>query len=267
MQKIKSFTTIGLGKTGKIFTYIFKEKLKFDLEYVIDINNGEKEFLNTEILTALPSKINSDLIIISTPDDKIEETINLLNSKNITKKDCIFLHISGALYIKSELNIVSIHPMMSFTNYKNDLKRLASHYFSLQSDKDNLIEVFTPIIKKISENFIIIKGNDKKFFHLASVMINNFSTSLMKSSVEIIKKLNISETDALNMLLPLFEDVFINLKKNQDINKSLTGPIIRNDKKTIDLHLKLLKDNNLNDENAIYLTFFEYITKNFLLLK
>jgi predicted short-subunit dehydrogenase-like oxidoreductase (DUF2520 family) len=264
MKKINSFTTIGLGNVGKIFTKIFKETLGLKLDFIIDTNINDT-FLNEKILKKTPEKINSDLIIISTPDDFIESTISLLTSKHVTKKGAIFLHFSGALYIKSKENIISIHPMMSFTNYQKDLSRLSSHYFTLQSDKHDLIDLFIPIIKNISENYIIIKGGDKKFFHLSSVIINNFSTALMKSSSEILKSINISENDALNMLLPLLEDVFINLKNNQNINKSLTGPIIRSDKKTIDLHLDLLKNNNVDSEEMLYKMFLDYITKKFLL--
>jgi len=263
----KSFTIIGLGKVGKTFATIFKEKLKLELDYIIDNNLEIDNFLNTKISRDIPKKIDSDLIIISTPDDKIEEIINLLNSEYVIKKDVIFLHFSGAAYIKLDKNIISIHPMMSFTNYKNDLNRLSSHYFTLQSDKYEITELFIPLIKQISDNFMVIDGDSKKYFHLASVMINNFSTALIKSSVEVIKKLDIPEKEALNMLLPLFEDVFINIKDNKDINGSLTGPILRKDKKTIELHQQLLKNNNLNDENKIYNVFFEYIIKNFLLLK
>ena len=32
----KSFTIIGLGKVGKTFATIFKEKLKLELDYIID---------------------------------------------------------------------------------------------------------------------------------------------------------------------------------------------------------------------------------------
>jgi len=264
-----SFTVIGLGKVGRIFSTVFKEKCKLKLDYIIDKNTKdlESEFLGLKILDEIPLKIDSDLIIISTPDDTIEEIINLLNSTYTIKESVIFLHFSGATHIKSNKNIIAIHPMMSFTDYRSDLSRLNEHYFTLQSDRSGLTEIFIPIIQKITEKYIIINGEDKKFFHLASVIINNFSTALVKSSVEVIKQTGISEENSLKMLLPLLKDVFINLENNLDINKSLTGPIIRGDKKTINLHLELLTKSDLSDENKIYNIFFEYIKKKFLLLK
>lgn len=259
--EISSFSVIGLGKVGKIFTHIFKKELNFVLDNIID-KNEKGSFLDIKILNEFPNKIDSDLIIISTPDDSILDIISLLNSECVIKNDVIFLHFSGVLYIEQK-NIVSIHPMMSITNYEKDLLRLKEHYFSLQSDNYDLIELFKPIIEQISQKYIIISGKDKKYYHLASVMINNFSTALVKSSVEVIKTLNIDETKALNILLPLFEDVFINLKNNQNIQNSLTGPIVRNDNKTIEKHQKLLKNNEMTDEKAIYDIFLTYIHKKF----
>jgi predicted short-subunit dehydrogenase-like oxidoreductase (DUF2520 family) len=259
--KIESFSIIGLGKVGKIFTHIFKERLKFKLDYIID-KNEKVNFLGSKILNKIPNKIDSDLIIISTPDDNILDIINLLNSKHSIKKDVIYLHFSGALYIKQE-NIVSIHPMMSITSYKNDLNRLKEHYFTLQSDNLKLLKIFDHILKQISPNYLIINGKDKKYFHLSAVIINNFSTALVKSSIQIIKKIGLNENEALNILLPLFKDVFINLETNLNVDKSLTGPIIRNDIETIKKHIKLLKTNQMIDEKAIYDVFLTYIRKKF----
>jgi len=261
MRELSSFTVIGLGKVGKIFTHLFKESLGLKLEHIIDTEE-DGNFLDINIEKKIPIKIDSDLIIISTPDDSITSIINLLNESVNIKQKAILLHFSGALYIKQQ-NIISIHPMMSITDYKNDLARLKNHYFTLQSDNTKLIKLFTPIIKKITKNFIIINGEDKKYFHLSAVMINNFSTALVKSSVEVIKNLDIKEDIALKILLPLFEDVFINLINNQDIKSSLTGPIIRNDYKTIKKHQELLKNIALDDERLIYDVFLKYIVKNF----
>ena len=258
-MKINSFTVIGLGKVGKIFTHIFKNNLNFKLDYIVDKKeNGS--FSGVDILNDIPEKIDSDLIIISTPDDNILSIINLLNSEHIIKKDVIFLHFSGALYIKGN-NVVSIHPMMSITNYENDLKRLKEHYFTLQSDSPELIDIFKPVLSVITKNYMIIEGDDKKYFHLSAVMINNFSTALVNSSAEVMKRAGLSEKEALDILLPLFKDVFVNLSNNQDIRASLTGPVVRNDNKTIEKHIKLLESHKMTDEEFIYNSFLSYMKK------
>ena len=254
MKKINTFTTIGLGKVGKIFTDIFNKDFNIKIDNLID-KYQKGDFLGKKILNDIPSDIDSDLILFALPDDLIKNTMKLLFPR--VKKNTIFLHFSGALYIKGD-NIVSLHPMMSIINYEYSSKHLKEHYFTIQSDNDELLSFFYDLLKIKFPNLLKIKGDDKKYFHLSSVIINNFSTMLVKLSVDILKNLNISENKALDYLMPLFKDAYMNISETKDINKSLTGPIVRKDYKTIELHKNLLETNIIEGKN-IYDSFLNFI--------
>jgi len=259
-MKIETFSVIGFGKVGQLFTKIFKRQGLF-LDFIVD--KRSLHFEGIDSLQEIPENIESDLILIATPDNLIENTINYILKYSKIRKETIFLHFSGALYIKNE-KVVSIHPMMSITSSDYEMEVIKNHYFTFQADNEELIGILLDVLKGVIQNYGIIKGNEKKYFHLASVIINNFSTALIYSAVNVLKKTGRDEKEVLKFLLPLFNDVYDNINKNKSLLNSLTGPVVRGDKKTVDIHINTLKELNLSEEKDIYELFVDYIVKKIL---
>ena len=78
----------------------------------------------------------------------------------------------------------------------------------------------------------------------------------MSNSEDILKKFNISS----EILNPSIQETFSKLKSISSADAQ-TGPAIRNDLKTIQKHLRFLKDNNLNNNADIYRALSDSIIK------
>lgn len=255
MQQINSFTLIGPGKVGIVISYLLKKIIK--LESVIGSssknNYNVNQYLSCDIID-FPDEINADLILIATPDDKVVQIVDKLKKINIKNK--LIIHFSGILtseIIKINDNeAISIHPIMSFTDIENSLKTINNHYFSIEGN-ENTINNFLPIFEKITNKYFIIQKEEKPFYHLSCVLINNFVTAMVQIGADLTK------SEYVKYYLPLIEDVLINMENTNNPIDKLTGPIVRNDISTIEKHKEILK-NNQNILN-IYNSVTHYITE------
>jgi len=88
----------------------------------------------------------------------------------------------------------------------------------------------------ISKKTYSLSDQKRKELHLAAVVCNNFVHHLFVKSSEYLKSKHIP----FEYLQPLIEDTMKNAGKT-DLRKKQTGPAKRNDKKTINTHLEMLK--------------------------
>lgn len=255
LQQINSFTLIGPGKVGIVISSLLKKVIKS--EYVIGSslknNHIVKKYLDCEIID-FPDKINADLILIATPDDKVVQIVDKLKKINIKNK--LIIHFSGILTSEitkiNDNESLSIHPIMSFAEIETALNTINNHYFSIEGN-ENTINGFLPIFEKITNKYFIIQKEEKPFYHLSCVLINNFVTAMVQIGADLTKP------EYIKYYLPLIEDVLINMENTVNPLDKLTGPIVRNDKSTIEKHKEIIK-NNENILN-IYNSITKYITE------
>nr|HMT29675.1 DUF2520 domain-containing protein [Bacteroidia bacterium] len=87
-----------------------------------------------------------------------------------------------------------------------------------------------------SDKIYILNSKERAELHLAAVFTNNFTNHLIGISQDILEKIHLP--------VELLEQLAHSTIKNaflSDPVKSQTGPAVRNDKKTINKHLDLLK--------------------------
>ncbi|MGB0788750.1 MAG: DUF2520 domain-containing protein, partial [Marinirhabdus sp.] len=89
---------------------------------------------------------------------------------------------------------------------------------------------------KISENVRVISSKKRATLHLAAVFVNNFVNHLYAVSAELLKK----EGIAFSLLEPLIAETASKIKTHMPA-EAQTGPAIRNDIKTIERHVELLR--------------------------
>lgn len=125
------------------------------------------------------------------------------------------------------------------------IKELEQIYFSIEGDLINKNISTIPVINLmnyIGNKYFIRNIEDSVKYHLANVFVSNLVLSLLDIGTSYLKKLGLSEEYALNALFPLIEGNLDSIRKNGFV-KSLTGPVVRYDIKTIKKHLE-----NLNNE-------------------
>lgn len=233
-------------------------------------------FTDSNYYSTIYDLINdSDIILITTPDDVVSEIWQEIKLFNIKNK--IICHTSGSLTSEIFLDIsnsdayaYSLHPIFPFSDKFTTYKYLSSCYFSLEGNKKYLF-LMKDFFEALGNTVFIIAENKKALYHLSNVMVSNLVLSLINKGCGYLCECGLKPSDALNALMPLIENNLINLK-TKGFSSSLTGPIERGDLDTISKHLKVIpqKDAELYKNlslNLINLSSQKHPEKDYVLLE
>ncbi|GAB6283397.1 MAG: hypothetical protein STSR0008_21630 [Ignavibacterium sp.] len=200
----------------------------------------------------IDKNIEPDFFILSVPDSEIENTSNELSKLNLDFPQKYFIHLSGATNIsalnvlkKKNANIGSFHIMQTFPS-KNviDIKNC---YVGIESSNKKTEKLLFDLAKKLKLNPFKINSKDKVYYHLAGVYASNFLINNFFQSQFFFKKSNIKKENFRDVMFPIINTTFENVKKN-NITNSLSGPIERGDVDTILNHISVIK--KLRNENS-----------------
>jgi predicted short-subunit dehydrogenase-like oxidoreductase (DUF2520 family) len=158
-----------------------------------------------------------------------------------------FVHFSGALISKYAY---TAHPLQSFAKDLYSAEEYLDIYFGIENEGPE----FNLLLPKLSNRYFKINRKDKPYYHALGSIANNFTTLLWQKYFDTLEeRFNLPSQVA----IPLFEQTLKNIKS--DYANALTGPIARNDLKTIDMHLKTLKA-----ENDSFLKIYQAFVETFL---
>ncbi|AEX85489.1 protein of unknown function (DUF2520) [Marinitoga piezophila KA3] len=183
------------------------------------------------------------IIIITTPDDIIEKIWNKLKNNNLENVLAIG-HCSGVLdssFIQSVPHF-SMHPNFPFNSEKK-CEEIQNIVWGIEGNEKGL-EYAKKLVTDLKGKYIIIPQNKKIQYHLAAVILSNFSYALAKLSMDLYKDMNLNNIEHL-IDLAIYS---LNNIKKVGLKEALTGPVARNDIKTIQKEKKIFKS-YFNDEN------------------
>lgn len=241
-----SVCLIGAGNVGQQFYQAFKKSQTAKITQWYNrslkaISSYKNEVAITDDLDNLKE---AELYILAVSDDQVAEV-----SKKLPFSNRFIVHTSGAVNIhdldkKNHRGV--LYPLQTFSKDKPlDFSKVPlcietlekPHYHLLKSIAESL---HSPVYK--------ISSEQRATLHLAAVFINNFTNHLYRVGHEI------SDAKQINfdLLRPLILET---ATKIQTLSPYLaqTGPGVRNDKKTIKKHLKLI-------ENPTHKALYELLT-------
>ena len=252
---------IGPGKVGvSLGRYFTHRGIKLSGFYGknIETTSEAAKITKSKFYTNIQDIIKeSDILFITTPDDIISIIDRELSKFDLTNKSVC--HTSGSIKSNVLYNakdsgalIYSIHPMFAFSNKNTNLKELENIYFSIESDvlkEPSSIENNTVInlIKSLGNKFFLRSKETSSIYHLANVFVSNLTLSLLDIGTSYLKKLGLTEDEALGAIRPLVEGNIGSIFEKGFVN-SLTGPVLRGDVTTIKNHLSVLE----NKDNELY---------------
>lgn len=175
-----------------------------------------------------------------------DSAINNFIIENSINDKKIIVHFSGRLISEFAW---SAHPLMSFGLNLYDTHVYQSIPFIFEKEGPE----FSELLPGLANPNFKIPGEQKAYYHALCVLSNNFTTLLwqkfynaMEKEFEIPKQ----------VLIPFMQRTFLNIQ--EDHQKALTGPLVRNDISTIKANLEALE----NDEfHQVYLAFVEAFQK------
>lgn len=206
---------------------------------------------------------DSTIYIIAIKDDAIESV-----AKQLKLKDKIVVHTSGSVSMdvlkKSSKNYGVFYPLQTFSKEKQSRPNGRGQSFGranfktipicIEASNSSTSTTLQYFAKSISGNVQKVNSEQRKKIHLAAVFACNFSNHMYAIAEQLLAKDKLS----LDLLKPLIEETANKIKENKP-SRVQTGPASRNDKKTMDAHLKLLsKEKNLQ---KIYELISKSITK------
>ncbi len=186
----------------------------------------------TNELDSLPD--DAGLYIVCVKDSVIEEV-----AKELKVKNGLVVHTAGSISI----NILQpyfkdfgvFYPLQTFTKNRNiDFSEIPLCIEANNRKSENKLLV---LAKSLSKKAEVINSDKRKILHLAAVFTCNFTNHMYGIGSELLKSKKIN----FELLHPLINET---AKKANEMNPidAQTGPAARNDKKIIDMHLKMLKD-------------------------
>lgn len=226
---------MGAGNAATVLGKIFK-KHNHKINEIIGRNKIAVRHLAKE-LSAKPCfelnqfNKNSDIYIIAVKDDAVAAV-----SAQINLDEQPVLHTSGSLPIevlaKASKNFGVLYPVQSL---RKELNYNPLIPFLIDGNSDFTKKIILKLASSVSENVISADNKTRLQYHLAAIVVSNFTNHLLALAKEYCDSNN---TD-FNLLLPLIEET-VNRLHYHEPSAMQTGPAARGDEEIIRRHLHLL---------------------------
>lgn len=182
--------------------------------------------------------VEADLYLMAVSDDAIPEV-----SHQLKHKKGLVAHTSGGVSITALGSLERkgvFYPLQSFSAEREIEFKTIPICIEAQNDGDLLL--LHQLGNYLSREVHVISSEQRKTIHLAAVFVNNFTNHLFQIGHEICLKNKIP----FSILTPLIKET-VNKLDYLMPSEAQTGPAKRKDTKTMEMHLKQLKDKNYKD--------------------
>jgi predicted short-subunit dehydrogenase-like oxidoreductase (DUF2520 family) len=190
---------------------------------------------------AANARLDAQVIWFCVPDSKIAEVARELSDREWDGK--IALHSSGVLTsdvlqcLRSRgAGIASVHPLMTFV--LGSVPELSGLMFAAEGDTAAL-RTARRIVRDLGGELVRLRKQDKVAYHAFATMICPLLVALLASAERAAGLAGISRKQARRRMLPIIEQTLQNYARVGP-EKAFTGPFVRGDSETIEVHLKAL---------------------------
>ncbi|SIQ07972.1 Predicted oxidoreductase, contains short-chain dehydrogenase (SDR) and DUF2520 domains [Chryseobacterium sp. RU37D] len=211
---------------------------KIPLAQIFGRNEEELNKISEELKIPVSTQTleDADVYFICVSDNSVEAV-----SKIITKKEALVAHTSGSIskeILAGEYRKSSFYPLQTFSKSKElDYSKIP---FFIEAENENDQKTLFEIASKISRNVMESTYNKRKYIHLTAVFACNFVNHLFSRA----KEISDSQEIPFEYFLPLIDETVQKIHEI-DPKSAQTGPAVRNDKRILELHEQLLKDESL----------------------
>ncbi|HJR09280.1 MAG TPA: Rossmann-like and DUF2520 domain-containing protein [Pyrinomonadaceae bacterium] len=210
---------------------------------------------------------DTDLLLITTPDDQIAEVAARL-AEVFAARDAarlprrrprrIVLHASGALPSDvlaplgaHAFSVGSIHPLVSTSDAASGASNLRGAFYCLEGEA-RALQAARKIVRALGGQSFSVAERDKALYHAAAVITSGHTVALFSLATALLARCGLSEARARQVLLPLLRSTLDNLSSTHAPERALTGTFARADLSTVRKHLAALTDAEMSDALAIY---------------
>ena len=180
----------------------------------------------------------SDAAIVMLKDDALKELAPAIAD---SLKDSLLLHTAGSVpmdiwYTAGAMKYGVLYPMQTFS--KTSVIDWSQVPLFIEGSSDQTLNSIRELALTVSPDVTVLSSEGRKKLHLAAVFTCNFSNHMYA----IAEQLLADEGVPFRVMLPLVRETARKVE-TMSPKDAQTGPAIRGDRKVIDEHLALLKDN------------------------
>jgi predicted short-subunit dehydrogenase-like oxidoreductase (DUF2520 family) len=189
-----------------------------------------------------------DLIFITVPDACISMVFDeLVTQSERGLLDGMYIcHCSGSLSAREAFSravpigvyAYSVHPLCAVNDRYGSYEDLSRVVFSIEGDPGH-IETVRDLLEVAGNTVVTIESDSKIRYHAACSIALNLMTALVQESIDLLVGCGFSEEEALDALAPALRGNVAHIV-DAGMMGSLTGPIERNDVRTVERHLEVL---------------------------
>ncbi len=187
------------------------------------------------------SESEAQIFILAVSDN----AISALADEIILPEDSILVHTSGSVALdilgySSAAYTGIFYPLQTFT--KSRVIDFDEVPFLLESEDQTTLQTLKKLAKSLSPLQFVVKSKDRLALHVAAVFAGNFTNHMIRLAEEIMHRQGLD----FEMLKPLIIEA---ISKSLEIGaqQAQTGPALRGDLSTLDLHHNFL---NYNEQVA-----------------
>ncbi len=249
--------TIGIIGAGKVGTtlgkYLCKNRIAVSGYYsrTYEHSVSAADFTETKAYYEIQSIVDaSDTLFIATPDREIAHVWDCIANYKLEGK--VICHFSGSLssYVFSGIEITgavgcSIHPMFAFSDKYKSYETFSTAYITMEGQEE-AVQKMRWLFEGLGHKVCLVRAEDKMKYHAAAALASNYMIGLFQTSLNLLSECSFSEEDGRGLLGPLIRNN-VNAMLEYPTAEVLTGPIERNDIRTVQEHLKVLQGTNAED--------------------
>ena len=187
-----------------------------------------------------------DAVFLCVPDDNLEALAEELSHLPRSWSGCTVVHTSGALAsdvlapIAAEgAHVLSFHPIQTFS-LNSTPDTFEGIYVDVEGD-ERAVAFGERLALGIGATPLVITKEGKGRLHLAASILSNYSVVLASMAGEVMKTVGYDWDRTGAIFQPLVARTWQNLLSGTPA-RVLTGPVVRGDVKTVELHLETLKE-------------------------
>lgn len=190
----------------------------------------------------------AELIWLSCSDEAIPLVVNHLLQNSVVKEGDFIIHCSGVhnssllAPLKAKgCSVASFHPLKAFK--KGYLSTEAFHSVHCTIEGDNAACAWlSNAFSQLGARIFTLNANAKSAYHAAASMASNYLITLASCSESLFIEAGIPKTQARILMCSLMQGNVNNLLETEHIADTLTGPLVRGDEQTLNLHLEAIKN-------------------------
>ncbi len=200
------------------------------------------------------SRIDSELVLITTPDTEIASAAEMIAPR--LAKGSVLMHTSGALSSRElepaairGIRVASMHPLVSVSDPVAGAGHFSGAFFCIEGPAAAEAEI---VVKSLGGTPFSIETRFKPLYHASAVLASGHVVALFAAAVETLSRCGLDTEKAAEVLSPLIRSSVANLESGS-VAAALTGPFARTDVEAVRRHITAFASVGLEDERRIYL--------------